>query len=269
MAASERSILSTVQNSMFEFPELPGRWDILSFPGLRGHATPGVAHPFGNLVGVSTLTEANADAAIAQVQDFLGKRGHVVGWWLNASSTPIDLVTRLEAAGFSKMVEQAGLVLTDLRREIACNPAVTVRRATERDQADVVRVYIEAYPMPEGLAGVYCDVLRHGDCGNHFLAYLDGVEGPVAVSSMFSPRGSSVMVMQGAATLEAHRGRGTYTALMVARLNEARAMGKDAAVLQADRKTSAPICVKLGFQEVCSIDIYAWSPTSGAKPDLG
>ena len=37
-----------------------------------------------------------------------------------------------------------------------------------------------------------------------------------------------------------------------------RAAGKDTAVLQSDRKTSAPICVKLGFQEVCSIDFYAW-----------
>ena len=268
MAASEQTILHTVQNSMFEFPALPGRWDVLSFPGLRAHATPGVDHPFGNMVGVSTLTEANADAAIAQVQDFFGKRGHVAGWWLNASSTPINLVSRLETAGFSKMVEQAGLVLTDLRHEIACNPAVTVRRATERDRADVVRLYAEAYPMPDALASVYCEVVPLVDCGNHFLAYLDGVEGPVAVSSMFSPRGSSVMVMQGAATLEAHRGRGTYTALMAARLAAARAMGKDAAVLQGDRKTSAPICVKLGFQEVCSVDFYAWSPTPGAKPGL-
>ena len=64
------------------------------------------------------------------------------------------------------------------------------------------------------------------------------------------------------------RGRGTYTALMAARLAEARAMGKDAAVLQGDRKTSAPICVKLGFREVCSVDFYAWSPTPGAKLGL-
>ena len=55
---------------------------------------------------------------------------------------------------------------------------------------------------------------------------------------------------------------------MAARLAEARAMGKDAAVLQGDRKTSAPICVKLGFREVCSVDFYAWSPTPGAKPGL-
>ncbi len=63
---------------------------------------------------------------------------------------------------------------------------------------------------PPSLAPAPADLLPLVDCGSHFLAYLDGVEGPVAVSSMFSPRGSNVMVMQG------------------------------------DRKTSAPICVKLG-----------------------
>jgi hypothetical protein len=31
----------------------------------------------------------------------------------------------------------------------------------------------------------------------------------------------------------------------------------EAAVLQADRATSAPIYANLGFEEVCSIDIYA------------
>jgi N-acetylglutamate synthase-like GNAT family acetyltransferase len=64
--------------------------------------------------------------------------------------------------------------------------------------------------------------------------------------------------MQGAATLTAYRGQGVYTALMAQRLADARAMGMEAAILQADRTTSAPICANLGFEEVCSIDLYAW-----------
>ena len=94
--------------------------------------------------------------------------------------------------------------------------------------------------------------------GHHYLAYVDGVETAVSVSSMFSLAGSSIAVMQGAATLAEHRGHGIYTAMMAARLADARAMGKDTAVLQGDRSTSAPICAKLGFEEVCSIDFYAW-----------
>ena len=33
-----------------------------SFPGVQAHTTPNISHPMGNLVGVSTLTEDNADA---------------------------------------------------------------------------------------------------------------------------------------------------------------------------------------------------------------
>jgi hypothetical protein len=64
--------------------------------------------------------------------------------------------------------------------------------------------------------------------------------------------------MQGAATLSEYRGNGVYTALMAKRLADARALGMEAAILQADRRTSAPICANLGFEEVCSIDLYVW-----------
>jgi N-acetylglutamate synthase-like GNAT family acetyltransferase len=75
---------------------------------------------------------------------------------------------------------------------------------------------------------------------------------------MFPFPKSTVAVMQGAATLNAYRGKGVYTALMAKRLADARDMGLEAAILQADRTTSAPICANLGFEEVCNIDLYAW-----------
>ena len=258
MAASEEAILHALENSLFEFPELPGRWEVLRFSGVRAHATPQTSHPVGNLVGVSTLTEDTADAVIAQVQDFFAKRNHVVGWWLNPSSTPGDLVIRLEAAGFSKVVEQAGQVLTNMEREIKVNPRVTVRQATQDDRPDLLRLYATAYPVPDEMAAVITDMLLLATGGRHYLAFLDGVEGPVSVASMFPFPNSTVAVMQGAATLSDYRGNGVYTALMAKRLADARAMGMEAAVLQADRTTSAPICANLGFEEVCSIDIYAW-----------
>jgi N-acetylglutamate synthase-like GNAT family acetyltransferase len=75
---------------------------------------------------------------------------------------------------------------------------------------------------------------------------------------MFPFPTSTVAVMQGAATLNPYRGQGVYTALMATRLADARAMGMEAAILQADLTTSAPICANLGFKEVCSFDLYAW-----------
>jgi hypothetical protein len=258
MAASKEAIFLALETSIFAFPELPGRWEVLDFPGVRAHATPQASHPIGNLVGVSTLTEDNADAVIAQVREFFAAREHTVGWWVNPSSTPGDLVSRLEAAGFAKVLEQAGQVLTNLGLAIKSNPAVTVRQATPEDRDALIRVYATAYPLPEELAAVWTDVLPLAAGGSHYLAFLAGVAGPVAVASMFPFPKSTVAVMQGAATLNAYRGHGVYTALMARRLADARAMGMEAAILQADRRTSAPICANLGFEEVCSIDLYAW-----------
>jgi GNAT superfamily N-acetyltransferase len=258
MAASTETIFLALENSIFAFPEIPGRWEVLDFPDVRARATPQTSHPIGNLVGVATLTEANADAVIAQVRDFFAARDHTVGWWVNPSSTPGDLVLRLEAAGFAKVLEQAGQVLTNLGLAIKVNPAVTVRQATRDDRAELIRVYATAYPLPEALAAVWTDVLPLAAGGRHYLAFLAGVEEPVAVASMFPFPKSTVAVMQGAATLNAYRGKGVYTALMAKRLADARDMGLEAAILQADRTTSAPICANLGFEEVCSIDLYAW-----------
>jgi hypothetical protein len=258
MAASKEAIFLALENSIFEFPEMPGRWEVLHFPGVRAHGTPQASHLIGNLVGVSTLTADNADAVIAQVRDFFAARDHTVGWWVNPSSTPGDLVSRLEAAGFAKVIEQAGQVLTNMELAIKVNPAVTVHQATHEDRAALIRVYATAYPLPEELAAVCTDVLPLATGGRHYLAFLDGVEEPVAVASMFPFPKSTVAVMQGAATLNAYRGNGVYTALMAKRLADARDMGLEAAILQADRTTSAPICANLGFEEVCSIDLYAW-----------
>src|SRR4029450_2887031 len=102
MAASTEAIFLALENSIFEFPEMPGRWELLDFPGVRAHATPQTCPPTGNLVGVSPLTEENADAVSAQVRDFFAERDHTVGWWVNPSSKPVDLVSRLQAARFAK-----------------------------------------------------------------------------------------------------------------------------------------------------------------------
>jgi N-acetylglutamate synthase-like GNAT family acetyltransferase len=258
MAASKASILHALENSVFAFPELPGRWEVPSFWGVRAHATPETSHPIGNLVGVATLTEANADAVIAQVQDFFATRHHRVGWWVNPSSTPGDLVIRLEAAGFSKVIAQAGQVLTNMGCAIKVNPVVTVRQATQADRDELIHLYATAYPLPEAMAAVITDVVPLAAGGRHYLAFLDGVKRPVAVASMFPFPKSTIAVMQGAATLSQYRGHGVYTALMATRLADARALGMEAAILQADRTTSAPICANLGFEEVCSIDLYVW-----------
>ena len=57
------------------------------------------------------------------------------------------------------------------------------------------------------------------------------------------------------------------TSLVARRLADARAAGADAAVIQAVRGTSAPVCANLGFKEVVPLEFYAWVPP-GVDMDL-
>jgi hypothetical protein len=92
-----------------------------------------------------------------------------------------------------------------------------------------------------------------------YFAYLDGAS-PVAWSYLVYLAGSPIVLLGGAATLAEARGKGIYSALVKRRLADARGDGREAAVIQADRDTSAPICAKLGFRELCSLEVYGWMP---------
>ena len=83
---------------------------------------------------------------------------------------------------------------------------------------------------------------------------------PVAWSYLVYVPRTPIVLLGGAATLSEVRGHGLYSALVKQRLDDARADGREAAVIQADRDTSAPICAKLGFRELCSLEVFGWMP---------
>ncbi len=91
-----------------------------------------------------------------------------------------------------------------------------------------------------------------------YLAYLDGVAGPVGIATLVHMPSRPVAVLFNAATLKACRGQGVYHSLVKRRLADASQEGARAAIIQAVRETSAPICRKLGFVELAALDWYAW-----------
>lgn len=117
-----------------------------------------------------------------------------------------------------------------------------------------------AYGLPLDVMRVFNEILaaaadRIKQRG--YFAYVQGNDKPVAWSFLAYIPDSATVLLGGAATLEEYRGQGLYTALVARRLADARADGRTAAVVQADRNTSAPICAKLGFREICGLEIFA------------
>ena len=83
---------------------------------------------------------------------------------------------------------------------------------------------------------------------------------PVAFAASIMDKINDLVILLGAGTLPEYRGKGIYSSLVARRLEDAKNIGMHAAIIQAVKHTSAPICEKLGFRTVCEIDFYIYSP---------
>ncbi|MBV7331284.1 GNAT family N-acetyltransferase [Chloroflexi bacterium TSY] len=255
-------LLNTIENSFLMFPHLPGISEHLNFPGVQGRTSP-LSHPLLNIIGAARLDPDQTDATIHQIRTYFAEQEKSFGWLLTPSTTPTDLGQRLESAGLQKAFEMAGMVLTDLSIPIRTNPDVEIREATDEEMLAARDMVGDAYGLPANVAEL-SDKIMVGSADTlkvrRYLAYIDGMSEPVGFGYLLYVPEQPVVVLQGSATLEAYRGRGIYSTFVAQRLADARADGIEAAVIQAVRDTSAPICAKLGFQEICNLDFYTWTP---------
>src|SRR5437763_2297316 len=261
MTVLDADLVAAIETTLHFYPPVPGLTDPLAIPGVQGRVS-ALSHPLANLVGMARLDEKSADATIDRVTKRFADQRKAFGWITGPGTTPRDLARRLEKHGLRHAGSLAGMALTDLDREIMPNPSVEIREVTAAETARETEMMGRAYGMPAEVAGLFTRLLaapNTGIRGRGYFAYLDG-DTPVAWSYLIYVPRSPIVLLGGAATLPEHRGHGTYTALVKRRLDDARGDGREAAIVQADRDTSAPICVKLGFRELCSLGFYAWAP---------
>jgi GNAT superfamily N-acetyltransferase len=256
------ALIDAIESSFAMLPEIEGMVRYIRIPGIHGHETP-LSHPMVNMVTSTALASGEAPGVIRAVCEHFGRQRKAFGWVIGPSAKPDDLGARLEEAGLSKMFDAAGMALTDLDVEFRVNPAVIIREATPDDVAVASETIAAAFPAPREVVQFMYEVLfreRERLKTRIYLAYVKGTEEPVACSSMGLIPDRAIVHLRGAATDRAHRGRGIYTSLLARRLADARKDGAEAAVIQAMLTTSAPICRRLGFTEVCRLQFYTWYP---------
>lgn len=254
----EDTLLYALETSPFLIPELAGRVARLEMPGVQGRITTD-SDPFANLVGAATLTEENADETIGQVCDIFAAENLDFGWLVGPLSTPADLPDRLLQAGLTPTTELAGMALSDLSRPLPINPAVFVHEAAYDELELAVQTLAAAMGIaPQRTRAVTEALFLSPEPIERrvYLAFVDGVEHPVATAGMLYAPDQPIALLLSAATIEAFRGYGIYTSLMARRLADAHRDGIEAAIIQAVRATSAPICRKLGFTEIAPLQLF-------------
>lgn len=260
MSATEDALIAAIEASLQVYPPVSGLSEDLAVKGVRGRVTD-LSHPLANLVGMADIASEDVDATLQMVRNRYSRGRKAYGWVTGPLTRPHDLGARLVASGLTKADEMAGMALTDLSVAIAVDPKIEIREATLHEAQAASEMMARAYGMPEEVARFFNVLLAMTDSkvqNRGYFAYLDGRTDPVAWSYLVYLPDSPIVLLGGAATVPEHRGRGIYSALVAKRLADARADGRSAAVIQAVRSTSAPICAKLGFREVCDLEFYAW-----------
>jgi ribosomal protein S18 acetylase RimI-like enzyme len=216
---------------------------------------------FNSVLRAGFAPEA-ADAGIAARIQACRERGVAMLWWTGPSSTPYDLIDRLDRHGF--VMEPARGMAADLRA-VAAGPAAdaSVAVAAVEDAPALrtwSRVLCDAFGAPPAFGHSFAELassigLGPGSSFRHFLAFLDGE--PAATGSLFL--GAGVAGLYDVATLPEMRRRGLGGAVTRAMLAEAARRGYRTAILHASGQ-GASLYRSLGFTDVCAIGQHVWVP---------
>jgi GNAT superfamily N-acetyltransferase len=260
VSVAEDTLVEAIESSLQVYPPVSGLSEDLGVKGVRGRVTD-LSHPLANMVGMANIAPADVEPTLKLVRNRYSGGRKAYGWVTGPLTRPHDLGERLVASGLVKEDEMAGMVLTDLGVPIAVDPSIEVREATLHEAQEASAMMARAYGMPEEVARFFNVMLAMTNSkvkNSGYFAFVDGGSEPVGWSYLVYLPESPIVLLGGAATLPEHRGRGIYSGLVAKRLADARAQGRQAAVIQAVRSTSAPIAAKLGFREVCGLEFYAW-----------
>ena len=261
MAIKRTELVRLLEDALFLMPTGRGNVGELGIRDVRGRITP-TSHPMANLVGSVPQTKAVSDATIQEVVECFRSQNKAFGW-ITGPLSPEGLERQLRANRLVKIEEFSGMVLSDLAKPIVTRPGVRVLEVPVEEREEFEELLSMAFQLPADVAAFMSDVLYFNPAElqvRNYFAYVAGVDEPVGLgSTMYIPQ-SPVVLLAGSATLTEYRHRGIYRGLVARRVDDARNDGAEAAIVQAARTTSAPICQKLGFSEVCRQALYMWEP---------
>lgn len=241
--------------------------------GRSVHRLPDVTHggfprpdPLVNHVHSARFDDADADARIDAVIAWHRERGRGLTWRVSDFDRPADLAQRLERRGLSLEGSETIMALRLSELEpVAAVAGVTIEPLDGNDpEARDVALDINARAFEwsaERIAEVrpwWSGRLRTTAVPHTRLHYLARIDGDaVGFASMSLCRGAAQLT--GAGVVPEARRRGAYTALLFARLIEARDRGYNVATISAV-PASRDIVARHGFAARARIKRFVWRP---------
>jgi GNAT superfamily N-acetyltransferase len=194
----------------------------------------------------SRLSPETVDTAITEQCAYFRSLGQEFEWKAFAHDQPPDLIQRLAAHGFDLDETEAVMVL-DLNDPPAAllGPTAAASRLNRPDELRDVSAIKQRTSDDDMVARLAFEMEHAPDYLSVYVAYVENVA--AACAWIRFPPGSPFASLWGGATLPELRNRGLYTALLAARVQEARARGWRYLTIDAGHM-SRPIVEKRGFR---------------------
>ena len=251
----------------------PGR-DFLSQPGIETIHIPGVKgymtqfnSEAANHVGLAEMSEADADATIERVVDFFKNQKKSFSWIVGPSSKPQDLRERLKRHRFvlNENVSEYGLAMGTDNSINVKNDSFEIEEVTLEDLEREIDMMAEAFGMgmDTSMAQYMVNLGKMINSTEYyrgqiraFMAVEKSTGKKVGFSIMEMDRKGGYAILDGAAVIQEFRGKGIYKKMIEKRREVAKGEGIEYLITHAVKKTSAPVCERVGFRRICDLDIY-------------
>ena len=234
-------------------------------PGVRPEVTPFTVRQINenepdSFLLYSKLNAGNVDQIISDEIAYFEGIGHSFEWKVFSHDDPPDLVERLAARGFETGEQETILVLdmATLSGALTQAPAHDIRRVTTTAGIKpLLEVQAEVWngDYSGHLDRLTWELTNHPETISLYGAYVE--DKLVASAWMRYTPESQFASLWGGSTLEGYRGRGVYTALVAARVQEAVSRGRRFLTIDAS-DMSRPIVQKLGFVAISTSTPCKW-----------
>ncbi|GCE22846.1 GNAT family N-acetyltransferase [Dictyobacter kobayashii] len=259
-------IITAMENNLVEFIMycscIPGAQAYHSSDHIA--AITGIPQPSLNVVMRTQMDEQTILARIQEVMTPFKVRQVPMLWWIFPGTRPANLGQYLKKSGLQYNGSEPGMAL-ELSHLPAALPQIEGFSIEEVESAAALEewIHVSAIAFGGAAASIDPEYVRFEQClgwgkdlpSRRFLGRLDGKA--VATSSIFLGAGIAGLFSVG--TLPEVRGRGIGTAISMAPLSVARALGYNIGVLQAS-PAGYSVYSRIGFRECCQIQTYLWSP---------